>query len=117
MANAPSTFQQYINWTLHKYIDNFCSAYLDDVLIYTNGSWKEHQQNTNKVLKAMEKAGLPLDIKKYEFDVKSTKYLGFIIEAGKGLSMDPEKVKAIKEWEAPVNAKGVRSFLGFANFY
>jgi hypothetical protein len=45
----------------------------------------------------MGKAGLPLDIKKCEFDVKSTKYLRFVIEAGKGLRMDPEKVKAIKE--------------------
>ncbi|EFQ91676.1 hypothetical protein PTT_11408, partial [Pyrenophora teres f. teres 0-1] len=31
--------------------------------------------------------------------------------------MDPDKVKAIKEWEAPKTVKGVRSFLGFANFY
>ena len=31
--------------------------------------------------------------------------------------MDPEKVKAILEWEAPRSVKGVRSFLGFANFY
>jgi transposase InsO family protein/predicted aspartyl protease len=117
MANAPSTFQRYINWTLREYIDDFCSAYLDDVLIYTDGTRKKHQRNTNKVLEAMGKAGLPLDIKKCEFDVKTTKYLGFIIEAGEGLRMDPEKVKAIKEWEAPVNVKGVRSFLGFANFY
>ena len=117
MANAPSTFQRYINWTLREFIDDFCSAYLDDVLIYTNGSRKQHQANTNKVLEAMGKAGLPLDIKKCEFNVKSTKYLGFIIEAGKGLRMDPEKIKAIKEWEAPANVKGVRSFLGFANFY
>ncbi|KAK1917085.1 hypothetical protein P3342_001667 [Pyrenophora teres f. teres] len=117
MANAPSTFQRCINWTLREYIDDFCSAYLDDVLIYTNGTLKEHQQNTNKVLEAMGKAGLPLDIKKCEFDVKCTKYLGFVIEAGKGLKMDPDKVKAIKEWEPPVNVKGVRSFLGFANFY
>jgi hypothetical protein len=65
----------------------------------------------------MGKAGLPLDIKKCEFNVKSTKYLRFVIKAGKGLRMDPEKVKAIKEWEAPVNVKGVRSFLRFANFY
>jgi hypothetical protein len=117
MANAPSTFQQYINWMLCEYIDDFCSAYLDDVLIYTDGPLKEHQQNTNKVLEAMGKAGLPLDIKKCEFDAKSTKYLEFVIKAGKGLQMDPEKVKAIKEWKAPVNVKGVRSFLGFANFY
>ncbi|CBF71850.1 hypothetical protein AN6967.2 [Aspergillus nidulans FGSC A4] len=31
--------------------------------------------------------------------------------------MDPEKVKAIKEWETPTIIKGVRGFLGFANFY
>ena len=31
--------------------------------------------------------------------------------------MDPEKVKVVKEWERPTNQKGVRAFLGFANFY
>ena len=31
--------------------------------------------------------------------------------------MDPKKIKAIKDWEAPRNVKGVRSFLGFTNFY
>ena len=117
LANAPSTFQRYINWTLREYIDDFCSAYLDDVLIYTDGSLKQHHKNVNKVLEAMGAAGLPLDISKCEFDVTSTKYLGFIIEAGQGLRMDPEKVRAIKEWEIPCTQKGVRSFLGFANFY
>jgi len=117
LANAPSTFQRYINWTLREYIDDFCSAYMDDVLIYTDGSLKQHHKNVNKVLDAMGASGLPLDISKCEFDVTSTKYLGFIIEAGKGLRMDPEKVKAIKEWETPRTQKGIRSFLGFANFY
>ena len=45
------------------------------------------------------------------------KYLGFIIKAGVGLQMDPEKIKAIWEWEAPKTKKGVRAFLGFANYY
>ena len=31
--------------------------------------------------------------------------------------MDPEKTKAIWEWEAPKNKKRVRVFLGFANYY
>lgn len=117
LANAPSTFQRYINWTLRQYIDDFCTAYLDDVLIYTNGPLSEHRRQVNQVLQKLGEAGLPLDIKKCEFEVKSTKYLGFIIEAGRGLSMDPEKIKAIKDWEAPKTVKGVRSFLGFANFY
>ena len=31
--------------------------------------------------------------------------------------MDPAKVEAIVQWEAPTSVKGVQSFLSFANFY
>ena len=31
--------------------------------------------------------------------------------------MDPKKIKAIREWEAPKTKKGVRAFLRFANYY
>ena len=58
-----------------------------------------------------------MDIKKCEFEVKTTKYLRFIIKAGKGISMDLAKIAAIREWEALEIVKGVRLFLGFANFY
>ena len=34
-----------------------------------------------------------------------------------GIKMDQEKVKAILDWPAPLNVKGVRSFLGLANFH
>ena len=117
LANAPSTFQKYINWALREYLDEFCSAYLDDVLIYTDGDLEQHRDHIRKVLEKLQKAGLYLDIKKCEFEVKETKYLGFIVQAGQGVKMDPEKVKAIQEWEPPTTVKGVRGFLGFANFY
>ena len=42
LANAPSTFQKYINYALRDYLDEFCSAYIDDVLVYTNGPLKKH---------------------------------------------------------------------------
>ena len=58
-----------------------------------------------------------MDIKKCEFKVKTTKYLRFIIKVGKGISIDLAKVATIREWEALRIVKGVRSFLGFANFY
>jgi hypothetical protein len=97
LANAPSTFQQYINWTLREYLDDFCTAYLDDILIYTNSSLRQHREQVNKVLTRLKEAGLYIDIKKCEFKVKTTKYLGFIIEAGKGTRIDPKKIEAIKE--------------------
>jgi predicted aspartyl protease len=117
LANAPSTFQKYINWALRDFLDEFCSAYMDDVLIYTDGSKKQHREHVRSVCERLQKAGLQIDIDKCEFEVKSTKYLGFILEAEKGIRMDPEKIKAILDWESPKSVKGVQSFLGFANFY
>ncbi len=36
---------------------------------------------------------------------------------GKGVRSDPRKMESIKEWQNLMPAKGVRSFLGLANFY
>uniref|UniRef100_A0A0W0G8P4 Reverse transcriptase RNase H-like domain-containing protein n=1 Tax=Moniliophthora roreri TaxID=221103 RepID=A0A0W0G8P4_MONRR len=43
-------------------------------------------------------------------------FLGMVITPGH-ISMDKTKLAGIKDWEAPKTIKGVRSFLGFANFY
>lgn len=42
---------------------------------------------------------LKLNIKKYDFAVKKVKYLGFIVTVERGISVDPEKTEAIKNWE------------------
>jgi trehalose/maltose hydrolase-like predicted phosphorylase len=78
-------------------LDEFCSVYIDDILIYTSGILEEYREYIGKVLDCLRKAGLQIDINKYEFEVKSTKYLRFIIDTGKGLQIDPNKVKAIVE--------------------
>ena len=93
------------------------SAYVDDILIFTSGSRKQHREHVHQVLERLNEAGLQVNINKCKFKVKSMKYLGFIIKAGKALCMDPAKVKAIIEWVAPTTAKGVLGFLSFANFY
>ena len=117
LANAPSTFQRYINWLLRDFLDDFVSAYIDDILIFTEGSLSEHREHVRKVFRCLREAGLKVEIDKCEFETVSTKYLGFLIEAGKGVKMDPEKVKAIQEWKPPTTVKGLRGFIGFANFY
>src|SRR5438445_8406189 len=37
--------------------------------------------------------------------------------SGKGITMSKDKLSAITEWKPPTRVKGVRSFLGLANFY
>ena len=117
MTGAPATFQRYINSTLQDYLDEFCSAYIDDVLIYSDGSLKDHREKVRLVMKRLQDAGLQIDIDKCDFEAKSVKYLGFIVEAGQGIRVDPEKIKAVQLWERPRTVRGVRGFVGFANYY
>ena len=40
LANAPSLFQHFVNNTLHPYLDIFYTAYIDDILIYSDNLTK-----------------------------------------------------------------------------
>jgi hypothetical protein len=104
-----------MNDVLFDYLDDFCTAYLDDILIYSDNEL-EHEEHVTKVLERLRKAGLQADIKKCEFSVRRTKYLGFIISTD-GIEVDPEKVEVIRNWKEPRTIKGIQSFLGFCNFY
>lgn len=115
LTNGPATYQRYMNDVLFNYLDDFCTAYLDDILIYSDNEL-EHEVHVKKVLERLREAGLQADIKKCEFSVTRTKYLGFIISTN-GVEVDPEKVEIIREWKEPCTVKGVQSFLGFCNFY
>ena len=86
-----------MNWTLRDFLDDFVSAYLDDIIIFTDGSLSDHHAHVRTILNCLQETGLHLELKKCEFDVTRTKYLGFIVEARKGTLIDPDKVKAIQE--------------------
>lgn len=115
LSNAPATFQARINEVLHPYLDVFCTAYIDDILIYSD-DLVSHRKQVRLVVQALIDAGLQLDVKKCEFEVTEVTYLGMIISTN-GVRMDPAKVKAITNWEPASNLKDVQAFLGFANFY
>lgn len=117
LANAPATFQRYINEKLREHLDLDATAFMDDALVYTNDSEEDHYKSVRQILDKFRMAGLFLDIDKCEFICREVKYLGFIIKAGEGVTVDPVKVKAISNWQLPTSVTGVRSFLGFANFY
>jgi len=115
LTNGPATYQRYMNDVLFDYLDDFCTAYLDDVIIYSENEL-EHEEHVRKVIQRLRQAGLQGDIKKSEFSVKQTKFLGFIISTD-GIKADPEKTFVIDQWEPPRTVKGVQSFLGFCGFY
>ena len=83
----------------------FCTAYLDDILVYSN-SMAEHISHVRKVLDKLLEVGLFLDINKCDFYVREVKYLGLIITTD-GLKMELKKVRTIKDWKTPRCVKDV----------
>jgi hypothetical protein len=78
---------------LFDYLDKFCTVYLDDILIYSDNEL-DYKGHVKLVLQRLCNVGLYADIKKCEFGVKRTKYLGFIVST-EGIKVDLEKVEAI----------------------
>jgi hypothetical protein len=68
------------------------------------------------VLDVLRKEKLYANLKKCSFCMENVVFLGYIISA-KGIQVDEEKVKAIKEWPTPKSITEVRSFHGLASFY
>jgi hypothetical protein len=50
LANAPSTFQRYVNWVLQDFLDEFVLVYLDNILIFSSRSLEEHRAHVSKIL-------------------------------------------------------------------
>ena len=55
-------------------------------------------------------------MEKCEFSQHEIKFLGHLVSKNQ-VRMDPKKVQAIVEWQAPPHVKDLRSFLGLANYY
>ena len=76
--NAPALFQHLINDTLWEFLDIFCTAYLDDILIYSD-TLEEYKAHVTSTLRKLESAGLSLKPGKCEFHTQKVKYLGLYI--------------------------------------
>ena len=115
LCNGPASFQNYINDTLQEYLNNFCTVYLDDILIYSEIE-VEYEIHVKRVLQKLREVSLQADITKCTFYVKEISYLELIIII-KEIKMNSAKVSTITEWLTLVNIKDIQSFLSFANFY
>ena len=52
LTNRSATYQQYMNNILFDYLDDFCTAYLDDILIYSDNEL-DHDAHVHKVLQRL----------------------------------------------------------------
>jgi hypothetical protein len=115
LKTAPSIFQRFMNGVLRDARGRFADAHLDDIIIYSR-TWEEHMDHISFVLEQLRKANVTANIEKCEFGKTTLKYLGFIISPA-GVSTDPEKVIAVREFPIPKCPKGVKSFVSLCGWY
>jgi hypothetical protein len=93
LFNELVSFQHFINDTLYEYLNEFCTAYLDDILIYNNNE-RKHETYVKKILFKFRDADLQIDIIKYKFYIIEIAYL-IIIVIIKKIKMNSIKIKIV----------------------
>ena len=113
--NSPSVLSALMQLVLRGLPPQHVVSYLDDVLIATN-TMEDHLLYLDKVLMAIEKAGMKLNPAKCTFAQDSVTCLGHLLSAD-GLSPDPVNINKIRAWEPPANARKLKTFLGLTGYY
>ncbi len=115
LCNAPATFERLMEAVLRGLQWSSCLVYLDDVVVFAKSA-SEMIDRLDTVLERIETSGLKLKPRKCCLFRQSVGFLGHII-GKEGVTVDPEKIKAVQEWPQPMCVKDVRAFVGFASYY
>ena len=115
MTNAPATFMRLMHDIFMPYLDKWVIIYLDDILVFSETE-EEHERHVETVLELLRKHELYTKPSKCMWGVSQVDFLGHVVSRG-GIAMDSGKVKAIRDWPEPQNAREVLQFKGLVGFY
>ncbi|GKF79123.1 reverse transcriptase domain-containing protein, partial [Tanacetum coccineum] len=115
LCNAPATFQRCMLAIFYDMIEESVKVFMDDFSVFGN-SFDTCLNNLDKMLQRCKDAYLVLNWKKCHFMVKEGIVLRYKVSSI-GLEVKKAKIDVISKLPPSTNIKGVRSFLGYANFY
>ncbi|KAI3819628.1 hypothetical protein L1987_13469 [Smallanthus sonchifolius] len=115
LTNAPAVFMDLMNRVCKPYLDKFVIVFIDDILIYSQTK-EDHEHHLKLILELLRNEKLYAKFSKCEFWIREVHFLGHVINK-KVIHVDPSKIEAIKNWEAPKTPTEVRQFLGLAGYY
>ena len=115
LTNALASFMDLMNRVFHEYLDHFAIMFIDDILIYSK-SQEEHEEHLRIVLQILREGKLYAKLKKCEFWLNQVVFFGHVIPKD-GITVGPNKIEAVVNWDRPTNVSEVRSFLGRACYY
>lgn len=108
LRNRPSIFQRVMQGILAPYLWIFCLVYIDDIVVYSK-SYKEHIEHLDKVLEAIEKAGIMLSPSKCHLFYGSILLLSHKV-SHLGLSTHKRKLEPLQSWIVHGNCPNYKPF-------
>ena len=114
LSNASAVFQELMTVVLQG-CNEFATAYLDDILIFS-GTLEEHLKHLSIIFDKLRQHRLKLNLKKCGILKLETNYLGFVISE-EGVKPDEKKIEAIRSLPEPVCVREVRSFIDMYSYY
>ena len=78
----------------------FVLVYINDLLIITKGSYKQHLEAVAEVLKRLMEVVMQLHVDKSHFAKQSVEYLGYIVSRD-GIRPQPSKVQIVVDMPRP----------------
>ena len=115
LKNAPSSFSRLMRSVLGSLQFDKCLVYLDDIIVLGH-NFESALENLRAVFLKLRQANLKLKVSKCKLMQKQTVFLGHLVSS-EGISCDPEKVKAIKDWPQPRDKTELKAFLGLIGYY
>jgi hypothetical protein len=101
LTNAPAYFMNMMNKVFMEELDKFVVMFIDDILVYS-ATTEEHEQHLRTMLERLSQHQLYAKFSKCEFWIEEVAFLGHVLFA-KAVTVDPTKIKDVKEWEQPHN--------------
>ena len=114
LCNSPNIFQEHM-FELFSDLE-YVWAYINDLLVTSCSTFKEHLEQLEKVLSWLSEAGLKVNANKLHFAKFKIEYLGYWITRN-GIQPLPKKVEALHNIAPPKNKKQLRWFLRMVNYY
>ena len=110
LKNAGATYQRAMDKIFRLYIRKMVECYVDDIVVKSRRH-ADHLTDLREVFDVMHQHQLKMNPTKSFLGVSTGKFLGFVINS-KGISLDPEKVKAIQDMPPPRSLRELRGLQG-----
>lgn len=115
LKTSPGVFQKCMDQVLAGLKWGSCLVYLDDVLIMAP-EYEIMLKRLETVLERLRAASMTLNPAKCSFGYGEVQLLGHVVNE-QGISPNPSKLKAVREFPPPRRLRALRAFIGLCNYY